>query len=100
MVPHVWTYAKVSMVLRLVIIAGLLGFPLEGLAQTTTGSVRVLARDEANAVLPGVRVVLDGPVHREGATNQEGVAAIDQLPSVLRDRDQRTGSRRKLCNPD
>ena len=69
------------MVLRLLIIAGLLAFPLVAVAQTTTGAVHVLARDEANAVLSEVRIVLDGPVLQQSATDGKGVAVFDRVPA-------------------
>jgi hypothetical protein len=49
------------------------------LAQPETGAVRVVVTDEAGAVMPGVRIVLDGPVQRDGVTDREGTALIDRL---------------------
>ena len=48
------------MTISILILLALVG-AMPVLAQPNSGAVRVLVRDHAEAVLPGVRIVLDGP---------------------------------------
>jgi hypothetical protein len=50
------------------------------LTQTNTGTIRVLATDHAEAVLPNVRILLAGSLNREAVTDSQGVAVLDRLP--------------------
>ena len=53
---------------------------MEAFAQGENGVVSVVVRDEADLVIPGVRILLDGVVNRESVTDKEGRAVIDDLP--------------------
>ena len=65
----------------LLAIGTLLAIPAETLAQPDTGAVRVLVTDEAKAVIPGARILLDGPLQRESVTDRDGVTVIVSLPA-------------------
>ena len=67
------------MTISILILLALVG-AMPVLAQPNSGAVRVLVRDHAEAVLPGVRIVLDGPIHRESATDRDGATLIEGLP--------------------
>jgi hypothetical protein len=64
---------------RVLLLLALVGaVPL--LAQPNAGTVRVLATDHAESVLPGVRILLAGSPNREAVTDSQGVAVLDRVP--------------------
>ena len=67
------------MAIRILWLLALLG-AVPVLAQPNTGAIRVLVTDVADAVLPGVKILLAGSLNREGVTDSEGVSVLDLLP--------------------